>query len=877
MQIETIVLSHDARGISKLKDYLPADSYTEGAQFLLDEIRDNDGPVIITTGFYIAAAKAPETDGPPGAIAIGNALAALGKEVIYVTDSYTSPLFTDDVWKRVKIVYEEGEAVLGTLTDITETRRAEEMLGTLSRSSPMGIYIVQDGELKFVNPRYCDYTGYGEQELLGSSPAGYIVSQDREEARGNMRRVLAGGSAKPYEYRLARKDGELMWVAETVKPIRYMNKSAVLGTVTDVTDKRRVEAMLRTLSNSSPIGIYILQEGEFKFVNPEFQKYLGRTEEELMGSAWLGYVYAEDREGAGKNAGEMLAGEEAYPYQYRMVRSDGSIMWVMEVVRSIQYQGNDAVLGTLMDISERKQAEGLFETLSTSSPIGVYILQDKKFQYVNPELENFLGYKSDELVGANQWKLVYPQDRAEVRETSRAMLKGERQNPYEYRIINNEGQIRWVMETVTSIQYRGRRAILGSFMDITERKKSEVELYQAKEAAEAASQAKTEFLANVSHEIRTPLNAIVGMTELTLETELTADQKETLGVIQTSSESLLGLINDILDFSRIEVGQMEIEKADLSLRELVNDVAESMSVRAFNKGLELICSVDRDVPDRVHGDATRIRQVLANLVVNAVKFTDAGEVVIRAGMGDAGAPGQRELLFSVSDTGIGIPERHRESIFEKFSQVDSSTTRAFGGVGLGLSISRSLVELMGGRIWFDSEEGRGSQFYFTLPGSLVSDDAASGEAPEETYEGRLAMLAVDNKTNRAVLGKMLARLGFRVSEAPGGVAAVQMLENADTPPDLLMLDHVSGGAEGIEIAGRVRKSPCLSGVRIILLSPLGAINGEELRHRIIDRSLVMPVRESRLKEALGELFSRRCRGRKRRAGKERGQRARLGA
>ena len=503
------------------------------------------------------------------------------------------------VWvseKVSKTLFGDGDAVLGTVKDITDTRRAEEMLGTLSQSSHAGLYISLDGILKYVNPEFCRYTGRSEEELLNSQSEDYIDPGDRPKAINNRNNMLITGGHDPYEYRLSRRNGEPLWVMETVREINFMGRKAALSTVTDITDRRRVEAMLRTLSNSSPIGIYIVQSGEYKYVNPEFQKYLGYSEQELIDSVALTYVYTEDRGKSRKLASSMLNGENKNPYHYRLVKSDGSLMWVMEVVRSIMYQGEAAMLGTVMDISERIQAEELFETLSEGTPIGVYILQDHKFQYINPELEKLLDYKSEELLDTNQWKLVYPQDRSEVREKSALMLKGQRQNPYEYRIINRSGQVKWVMETVTSIQYRGRQAILGSFMDISERKKSEVEIFEAKEAAEAANLAKSEFLANMSHEIRTPLNAIVGMTDLALETELSSEQRGTMRVIQSSSESLLGLINDILDFSRIEAGQMEIEKTDMSLRKFIGDVTESQSLRAFKKGIDLLYYVEEDVP-----------------------------------------------------------------------------------------------------------------------------------------------------------------------------------------------------------------------------------------------------------------------------------------
>ena len=751
-----------------------------------------------------------------------------------------------------RISYAGKDAVLRTFTDVTGTKHTEEMLRTLSTSSPVGIYIVQDGEVKYVNGKYCEYTGFTGEELLGAGAERMVLYLDKDIARQGTREMLAGTRKEPYEYRILAKDGEVRWLTETVTEIKYGDRPAVLGSVADITERRRVEVMLRTLSTSSPIGIYIAQDGEFKFVNPQISEYTGFSEEAIIGKESLSFVLEEDRPSVRSSAIGMLKGGHNAPYEYRFVKEDGSVMWAMEVVRSIQYMGRDAVLGTMMDISEKKEAEELFETLSTGTPIGVFIVQDGELRYVNPHFEKFTGYTKTELMGTDPERLVFPGDRDAVRQKSLGMLRGESRTPYEYRISLKDGGYIWVMETTTSIQYRGRQAVLGSFMDISERKKTEVELKQAKEAAEAASQAKSEFLANVSHEIRTPLNAIVGMTELTLDTELSGDQKDTLRVIQTSSETLLSLINDILDFSRIEAGQMEIEASSFSVRELVEGVAETLSVKAFEKGLELLCYVSHDVPDRLKGDVARIRQVLMNLAVNAIKFTDSGEVIIKAENSGPVSGDAVSVVFKVSDTGIGIPPGNNDRIFEKFSQVDSSNTRAYGGTGLGLSISKSLVELMGGKIWFDSEPGKGSTFYFSLPFQLDWEKEGRTTRVLPNFRGAPVLVIDDNKMSRFILGKTLTLWGFDVVEAAGAKAALTLLQGMERKPLLAIIDKQMPGIDGAEIAGKVREAAG-PGTKIILMTAWGGLGLGDMTGSGVDELLVKPVKSGKLYEAVSRL------------------------
>ncbi len=754
-----------------------------------------------------------------------------------------------------KSEYNGEEAIVGNVIDITDTKRTENMLRTLTNSSPIGIYIIQDGKICFVNPQFANFNGYEKDELEGMALENIVYKKDWPELEKNSNAMLEHARMSPYEYRIVDCNGQIRWMMESVTKITYRERTAVLGSVVDITDRRRVEVMLRTLSTSSPIGIYIVQDQNYKFVNPQFQKYLGYSEEELLNNNSLSFVYSEDREAVIRNSQKMLEGELLSPFEYRMVTKNGNLIWVMEVLTSIRYLGGEAVLATVMDVSERKQAEELFQTLSTHSPIGVYIIQDKKLEFVNPEFQKFLNYSYEELLGSNPWKLVHPQDRMHVRESSSRMLEEGLTKPYEYRIITKQGEIRWVMETTIAIQYKGRSAMLGSFMDITERKQTERELTRAKEAAEAASQAKSEFLANVSHEIRTPLNAIVGMTELSLDTELSKEHEETMRVIQSSSDALLALINDILDFSRIEAELVEIEDREFGLRSLVEEVAETLSVRAYDKGLELLTYIDDRVPEKLMGDSNRIRQVLVNLVVNAIKFTESGEVFIKVGKMPSENGGVDHVHFTVIDTGIGISLANQNKIFEKFSQVDSSNSRSFGGTGLGLSISKTLVEIMDGSIWLESEEGKGSSFHFSLPLEAQQDTSSDTlDSIKSEFNGLKALIVDDNSKSRLVLHKILSNWGFKVFEANNGQSAESVLEERVEELDLVLIDNDMPEFDGAKmIEDMIAKQYHLK-LKTVLLTSWDNIKLNNYLEQGVTDSIVKPVKQTKLLDILQKLF-----------------------
>ena len=503
-----------------------------------------------------------------------------------------------------------------------------------------------------------------------------------------------------------------------------------------------------------------------------------------------------------------------------------------------------------------RDSEALYSSLVENLPVQVLRKDlEGRFTFANRSFCQLLGKRLEEILGKTDFDF-YPAELARKYRNDDARVASTGELFEDVEEYEKAGETRYVHVMKSAVRDAAGK-IVGTqavFWDVTSRKWAENHLAAAKEAAEAANRAKSAFLANMSHEIRTPLNAILGMTELVLDTPLTAEQREYLTVIRESGESLLSLVSDILDFSKIEAGKLELDRSPFDLHESLGDTLKSLAHRAHRKGLELSCCIRPGVPEVVLGDAMRLRQIIVNLVGNAIKFTDRGEVVVEVAR-QSSSPGEVTLRFTVSDTGIGISQEKRAAICGAFVQGASTTTRKFGGTGLGLAISSRLVELMGGTISVESEVGRGSSFHFTVPFGVPEETGAESHRPPlQSIRGLRVLVVDDNATTRQILAELLTHWGLEPALAPGAAQAADMLREAiaaGSPYRLLLIDASMPETDGFCLVEQVRAEVDPAAKIIMMLASgdrVGDITRcEQLR---VAAYLLKPVKPSELFDAI---------------------------
>ncbi len=756
------------------------------------------------------------------------------------------------------------------------------------------LYEPETEQLLDVNPMAERLTGLAREELL-RWPATYWFrygGTGTGPGRGNEGLRRAGQQTITFHGQdgfLLRTGQDGVWVPinVTVARLHVQPKTLSLITVRDVRDQhaattqlRKAEMyMRRVLANVSDClwGAEI-QSGQwvFRFVSPVAPKILGVPGDALLKGlfAWRATVHPEDRTLWDQSRIRLRDGH-AIQVEYRVVWPDESVHWVRESVTVSHPDSGKATAldGILTDISAGKDAESalaqeryLLNTLMDNLPDSIYFKDlQSHFLRVNQALAHRHGIKEPlEAVGKSDFDYFLPEHAQQAyADEQRIIRTGEPLMDVVEKETWSDGRETWASTTKMPLRNEQGETVgtFGVSRDITVRKQAEVALQKAKEAAEAANRAKSEFLANMSHEIRTPMNGVIGMTELALDTELTREQRDYLNMAKLSAESLLSVINDILDFSKIEARKLELESVTFQLHDKVGDTVKALALRAQQKGLELACHIPPEVPLSLVGDPGRLRQVLVNLVGNAIKFTERGEVVVDVAI-DEKTDRDVVLHFAVSDTGIGIPPEDCGRIFEAFTQVDLSRTKKFGGTGLGLTISTQLVALMAGRIWVESTVGKGSTFHFTarLP---LPKDAPQSQPPRPLQMRDLPVLVVDdNATNRRIMEEMLRSWNMRPQVVDNGAEALEAMQDAalaGRPFPLVLLDGHMPSMDGFALAEQIQRQPNLKSTVILMLTSAGQPEDVVRCHQLgISAYLMKPIKSSDLLEtifsALGRSF-----------------------
>jgi PAS domain S-box-containing protein len=717
------------------------------------------------------------------------------------------------------------------------------------------------------------HTDVGVNYLQICQHASGSSSQEAPSVTNGVRRVLAGQQATfTLEYP-CHAPHEQRWFVVRVTPLNAGEGGVVIAH-TNITERKLAEMALQELTErlqlateAGGIGVW-----EWDILNDRLiwdrQMYAlyGVREADFSGAyaAWVQGVHPDDAAQAQADIECALQGTRMFQPEFRVRWPDGAIRYIAASAKVIRDASGtpQRMIGVNRDITEQKRAELALQAseaharaIIDASPTP-FALNDARqtITYLNPAFTKTFGYTLEDIPTlVDWWSRAYPNPdyrQGVANAWSERMEKAQREGrpfePLEVNIHCKNDEQRTVMADATPLASGLADTHLITLYDVTDIRK-------ARELAEHAARMKSEFLANMSHEIRTPMNGVIGMIGLLLDTDLTEEQRVFAETVRASGETLLRLINDILDFSKIEAGKLDLETLDFDLLSLLDDCAATLALQAYDRGLEFLCAADPGLPTRLRGDPGRLRQILTNLVGNALKFTSTGEVAVYAAL-EAETVETVLLRFTVCDTGIGIPPDKLGMLFDKFSQVDASTTRQYGGTGLGLAICKQLAELMGGHIGVDSTEGQGSEFWFTVRLTKQTSGTLANGCPPADLHGVRVLIVDDNATNRQILRKRLDWWGMRVAEASEGAGALQALYQAleeRDPFGIALIDLQMPGMDGEALGLAIRADPRLAATRRVLLTSLGT-RGDAQRFLELgfNAYLTKPVRHHELHSVL---------------------------
>ena len=632
--------------------------------------------------------------------------------------------------------------------------------------------------------------------------------------------------------------------------------------------------------NNTQDALFIIEVDEnkdfrFRKLNPTHEDLTGLKTEEIADKTPKEVLGDELGEVVKKRYQKCLDKKETITYEEVLDLPGGKKVWSTKLSPVLENGEVTYIVGSARNISERKKLEEEKKELSrrykmatSAAGIGVWKLDLENDKLVWDEyMLEIYEIESDDEYSYESWtEHIYYKDREKTSQKFKQAVENNEIFDHEFRIKTESGKLKYIKAFGRPVLDDQGKAteVIGVNYEITQREKAlkkleeysrelklkNIELEQARDKAKEASRAKSEFLSTMSHEIRTPMNSIIGMAELLQDTDLNKQQEKYVNIFQNAGESLLTLINDILDLSKIEAGKVELEEKKFNLTNIVENIAEMISVRAYKKGLEMPLRISSEVPDCVVGDPDRLRQVLINLLGNAVKFTEKGQVFLDLRVdADSFNDDKNKVIFTIKDTGIGIAEEKQKNIFNSFTQADASSTRKYGGTGLGLTISKQLVELMGGEIWLKSSPGLGSTFYFSLPFEITGEKTERLETESLQFDDLRILTVDDNPTNIFILKEILADKGAEVDTASSGDKALNAVEESikeDNPYQIILMDNFMPGKNGLETAEEIRNKFNLKDLQIIVISSDFENKYLESHKAFIDDYMMKPIRKKEL-------------------------------